>query len=78
MRDRWINSDSEEDLKPFLEPELDIRDQRRIGKHVHTQAHTDVETECVHVCVDVMYVCGQTLWWGWVTPERKLTIRSPR
>ncbi|XP_028252627.1 MAP/microtubule affinity-regulating kinase 3-like isoform X2 [Parambassis ranga] len=30
MRDRWINSDSEEELKPFSEPELDIRDQRRI------------------------------------------------
>lgn len=32
MKDRWINAGSEEDeLKPFLEPELDITDQKRIG-----------------------------------------------
>ncbi|XP_030577205.1 MAP/microtubule affinity-regulating kinase 3-like isoform X1 [Archocentrus centrarchus] len=31
MKDRWINSSSdEEELKPFIEPELDIRDQQRI------------------------------------------------
>ncbi|XP_056619946.1 MAP/microtubule affinity-regulating kinase 3 isoform X6 [Triplophysa dalaica] len=31
MKDRWINAGSEEDeLKPFLEPELDITDQKRI------------------------------------------------
>uniref|UniRef100_A0A3Q1B867 non-specific serine/threonine protein kinase n=1 Tax=Amphiprion ocellaris TaxID=80972 RepID=A0A3Q1B867_AMPOC len=31
MKDRWINSGSDEDeLKPFTDPELDIRDQKRI------------------------------------------------
>ncbi|XP_034169535.1 MAP/microtubule affinity-regulating kinase 3 isoform X6 [Pangasianodon hypophthalmus] len=31
MKDRWINSGFEEDeLKPFVEPELDISDQKRI------------------------------------------------
>ncbi|XP_069028703.1 LOW QUALITY PROTEIN: MAP/microtubule affinity-regulating kinase 3-like [Embiotoca jacksoni] len=31
MKDRWINSSSDEnELKPFIEPELDIRDQKRI------------------------------------------------
>ncbi|XP_031437417.1 MAP/microtubule affinity-regulating kinase 3 isoform X6 [Clupea harengus] len=31
MKDRWINAGcDEEDLKPFLEPELDITDQKRI------------------------------------------------
>ncbi|NP_001084256.1 microtubule affinity regulating kinase 3 L homeolog [Xenopus laevis] len=31
MKDRWINAGHEEDeLKPFLEPELDIADQKRI------------------------------------------------
>ncbi|KAL6486318.1 hypothetical protein MHYP_G00057100 [Metynnis hypsauchen] len=31
MKDRWINAGFEEDeLKPFLEPELDISDQKRI------------------------------------------------
>lgn len=33
MKDRWINAGHEEDeLKPFVEPELDISDQKRIGK----------------------------------------------
>lgn len=33
MKDRWINAGFEEDeLKPYTEPELDITDQRRIGK----------------------------------------------
>ncbi|XP_029569172.1 MAP/microtubule affinity-regulating kinase 3 isoform X7 [Salmo trutta] len=32
MKDRWINAGSEEDeLKPFVEPEEDITDQKRIG-----------------------------------------------
>lgn len=32
MKDRWINTGfDEEELKPFIEPELDIRDQKRIG-----------------------------------------------
>lgn len=32
MKDRWINAGHEEDeLKPFVEPELDIADQKRIG-----------------------------------------------
>ncbi|XP_051951548.1 MAP/microtubule affinity-regulating kinase 3-like isoform X6 [Xyrauchen texanus] len=31
MKDRWINAGSDEDeLKPFVEPELDISDQKRI------------------------------------------------
>lgn len=36
MKDRWINTGSDEEaLKPFMEPELDIRDQKRIGKQSH-------------------------------------------
>ncbi|KAJ6661902.1 hypothetical protein lerEdw1_013073 [Lerista edwardsae] len=32
MKDRWINAGHEDDeLKPFVEPELDISDQKRIG-----------------------------------------------
>lgn len=32
MKDRWINAGSEEDeLKPYVEPETDISDQKRIG-----------------------------------------------
>ncbi len=32
MKDRWINAGCDEDeLKPFVEPELDISDQKRIG-----------------------------------------------
>lgn len=32
MKDRWINAGSDEDdMKPFTEPELDIKDQKRIG-----------------------------------------------
>lgn len=32
MKDRWINAGHEDDeLKPFVEPELDIADQKRIG-----------------------------------------------
>lgn len=32
MKDRWINTGSEEEeLKPFIQPDLDIRDQARIG-----------------------------------------------
>lgn len=35
MKDRWINAGSDEEaLKPFIEPELDIRDQKRIGTHL--------------------------------------------
>lgn len=32
MKDRWINAGFEDDdLKPYVEPELDITDQKRIG-----------------------------------------------
>ncbi|XP_070781401.1 MAP/microtubule affinity-regulating kinase 3-like isoform X7 [Enoplosus armatus] len=35
MKDRWINAGSDEEaLKPFIEPELDIRDQKRIDMMV--------------------------------------------
>lgn len=41
MKDRWINSSSDEDeMKPFIEPELNIRDEQRIGTHTDTDAHT--------------------------------------
>nr|XP_020480287.1 MAP/microtubule affinity-regulating kinase 3-like isoform X2 [Monopterus albus] len=30
MKDRWINTSFEEELKPFIQPELDIREQKRI------------------------------------------------
>lgn len=33
MKDRWINTGfEEEELKPYTEPELDITDQKRIGR----------------------------------------------
>lgn len=45
MKDRWINAGCEDDeLKPFVEPELDISDQKRIG--------TDVQN-CVCVPVKI-------------------------
>nr|XP_046229142.1 MAP/microtubule affinity-regulating kinase 3-like isoform X2 [Scatophagus argus] len=35
MKDRWINTGSDEvELKPFIEPELDIRDQKRMDMMV--------------------------------------------
>jgi len=38
MKDRWINAGHEEDeLKPFVEPELDISDQKRIGNRVFSE-----------------------------------------
>lgn len=38
MKDRWINAGHEEDeLKPFVEPELDISDQKRIGNRVFSK-----------------------------------------
>lgn len=38
MKDRWINAGFEEDeLKPYTEPELDITDQKRIGKKKQQQ-----------------------------------------
>lgn len=44
MRDRWINAGFEEDeLKPYTEPELDITDQKRIGKIKKTP-------DCVKYC----------------------------
>lgn len=40
MKDRWINAGSDEDeLKPFTEPELDIRDQKRIGRQLLLSTH---------------------------------------
>lgn len=40
MKDRWINAGHEDDeLKPFVEPELDISDQKRIGKHWRMPTH---------------------------------------
>lgn len=33
MKDCWINAGAEEEeLKPFIQPDLDIRDQARIGR----------------------------------------------
>lgn len=38
MKDRWINAGFDEDeLKPFVEPELDISDQKRIGTTPNTK-----------------------------------------
>lgn len=48
MKDRWINAGHEEDeLKPFVEPELDISDQKRIGTC----------SACMLVCVQVACFC---------------------
>lgn len=45
MKDRWINAGCDEDeLKPFVEPELDISDQKRIGKK-SALLHAFVETK---------------------------------
>lgn len=49
MKDRWINTGFEEDeLKPYTEPELDITDQKRIGKNNTT---SDVDSVCL--CLSV-------------------------
>uniref|UniRef100_A0A668UNJ6 non-specific serine/threonine protein kinase n=1 Tax=Oreochromis aureus TaxID=47969 RepID=A0A668UNJ6_OREAU len=51
MKDRWINSSSDEDeMKPFIEPELNIRDEQRIVCSVlapptRNQATTSAECE---------------------------------
>lgn len=43
MKDQWINSGFEEDeLEPFVEPELDISDQKRIGTTPNTTATHDL------------------------------------
>lgn len=40
MKDRWINAGFDEEvLKPFVEPELDIRDQKRMGKILFALSH---------------------------------------
>lgn len=52
MKDRWINVGSEEDeLKPFVEPEQDITDQKRIG--------TKQEKNCSCYCASETQVCRQ-------------------
>lgn len=44
MKDRWINTGFEEDeLKPYTEPELDITDQKRIGKKKNNKKTSDVD-----------------------------------
>jgi len=60
MKDRWINiGNDEEDLKPFVEPEVDIGDQSRIGTHTHNLlvCNNKCINRCIDFCVDV---CGQT------------------
>lgn len=60
MKDRWINAGFEEDeLKPFVEPELDITDQKRIGtapqrnrSKLDVQGdHMGLYTEAYHIIV---------------------------
>lgn len=50
MKDRWINAGFEDDdLKPYVEPELDITDQKRIGtppKKFFCLLMTDKSTKC--------------------------------
>lgn len=48
MKDRWINAGfDEEELKPFMEPELDIRDQKRIGNIFTALLFNSIWTESV-------------------------------
>lgn len=50
MKDRWINAGFEEDeLKPYTEPELDITDQKRIGKKKHTQTKQSAANVTVEI-----------------------------
>ena len=81
MKDRWINAGcDEEDLKPFLEPELDITDQKRIGTtQMPTAALCLYAGGCLSLC---LFVCpGRALCqryegrWvsGWVRGRYKKT-----
>ncbi|CAI5684873.1 unnamed protein product [Oreochromis niloticus] len=46
MKDRWINSSSDEDeMKPFIEPELNIRDEQRIDLMVGMGYSRDAITD---------------------------------
>lgn len=57
MKDRWINAGHEDDeLKPFVEPELDISDQKRIGNHsvLHTVCAV---TFCLLPCYMNQLIC---------------------
>lgn len=52
MKDRWINAGFEEDeLKPYTEPELDITDQKRIGKKKKKQTDADVAGKLIIIMV---------------------------
>lgn len=54
MKDRWINASFEEDeLKPFMEPELDISDQKRIGTELAFILH--LLLVCVLQCLAVEF-----------------------
>ncbi len=53
MKERWINAGFEDDeLKPFLEPEADISDQKRIGKrkrhHIRVHFHAAEAFRIIH------------------------------
>lgn len=48
MKDRWMNMGYDEELKPYIEPESDLADHKRIGRYgTH---HNFCSTHCC-VCV---------------------------
>lgn len=58
MKDRWINTGSdEEELKPFIEPDLDISDKKRMG------------TLCLHTVYSTHSTSTQVVY----SPVRNLT-----
>lgn len=71
MKDRWINAGHEEDeLKPFVEPELDISDQKRIGNWVLSRV-------CLHDVGGVFFLHHHSVFdWHWekVTNPLKLIL----
>lgn len=65
MRDKWMNMGYEEDeLKPFIEPQPDLKDAKRIGKTgtVHNDFTIYIYINVSHhfilgVCVICLCVC---------------------
>lgn len=64
MKDRWINAGFDDDeLKPYTEPELDITDQKRIGK-------ADVT---INIVTAFLLVCF-SLFEGWIASSLKFFL----
>jgi hypothetical protein len=56
MKDRWMNMGYEEDeLKPYVEPEPDYKDLKRIGMHSSSLCSSSLK----HVCSIFLITCAR-------------------